>query len=283
MGRHSRSLHAAAAAAVALFTASLASAQPHPDTGEPLVRTSAHAEHASIAPGQTVWIGVRFEIADGWHTYWPGQNDTGFGTVISPEGPASVTFGRIRWPAPKRYVSPGNILDHVYEKSVLVLVPATLAPDATPGEEIELSFALDWLVCKELCIPGDDTVKLTLPISAEPGEPNTSLAPEYAAARARLPYDNSEPERVVIVEWHGNDAVLRARGAHHMAFYPDARSSRVSDLLNSGVSESDALRLRVEGERPTLSGYVEVTIRDQRSRIYRINSDPRSPNPRNPN
>ena len=276
MGHHRRSVHTAAA--VALFSASFASAQPHPDTGEPLVRASVHAEHTGIAPGQTVWIGVRFEVADGWHTYWPGQNDTGFGTVVNPSGPASVTFGPIQWPAPRRYVSPGNILDHVYEKSVLILVPATLATDATPGDQIELNFALDWLVCKELCIPGDDTVRLTLPVTAEPGEPNTSLAAEFAAARARLPHENSEPERIVTVDWQGEHAIVRARGAHHMAFYPDSRSSRVADLLSSGVAESDTLRLQMRGESPTLSGYVEVTLHDQRSRIFRVKSDPRNPN-----
>ena len=273
-----KAIFVAIAACSALLPTPMAHAQPHPGTGEPLVRASAHAEHAGIAPGQTVWVGVRFQIEDAWHIYWPGQNDTGFGTTVSPSGPAGVTFGPVLWPAPKRYVSPGDILDHVYENAVMALVPVTLSAEAEAGEQIELTFASDWLVCRELCIPGDATVSLTLPVRAAPAEPNTSATPHFAEARSRLPNDSDGTERVVTVEWHGSTAVIRARGAHHMAFYPDDRSTRVRNLLASGQAQADALRLEVEADNPRLSGYVEVTIRDQRSRVYRIDSTPQNPN-----
>ncbi|MCC5823096.1 MAG: hypothetical protein LAT64_07715 [Phycisphaerales bacterium] len=264
-----------AAALVAINTAGLAAPQTEPE--EELVRASVHAEHHGIQPGQTVWIGLQLDMADEWYTYWPGQNDTGFGTKITSSGPTGVTFGDPKWPLPQRHISSGFILDHVYRGSVLVLVPVTLAEDAPPGEHLDLDFHLDWLVCREVCIPGEDTVVISLPvINAEP-ELNSSVADRFAATRARIPEPLPENERVVTVEWNNNNVVLRARGAHRMTFYPDSKSSHVENLHKQGDVDGDMMRLTVHGENPTLSGVVEIFSRDNRSRIYRISFDSRNP------
>lgn len=247
---------------------------------ETLVRASALAERAGITPGGTVWIGVRFEIKDGWHTYWPGQNDTGLGTEITPSGPDSVAFGPIRWPAPHRYTAPGDILDHVHDGEVTALIPVTASADAPVGSTLELSFDLAWLVCDAVCIPGWKTVTLRLPVVAETGDADPATAGVFAAARARIPEPVPADGRVVTTEWEkgpddaGPIASLRARGAFRMAFYPDQDCDRVRGLLESGATESDELRLRFDERQPTLSGVVEVFSRDGRSKVYKIRSQP---------
>lgn len=264
-----------AAALLAINTAGLAA--PHTEPEEELVRASAHAEHQGIQPGQTVWIGLRLDMADGWYTYWPGQNDTGFGTIITPNGPTGVTFGEPKWPLPQRHITSDFILDHVYRDSVLVLVPVTLAGDARIGEHIDLDFHLDWLVCSDVCIPGEATVVVSLPvIDAEP-EPNSSVTDWFTATRVRIPQPLPENERLITVEWNNNTAVLRARGAHRMTFYPDSKSSQIQNLHKQGDTDGDMMRLSVLGENPTISGVVEIFSRDERSKIYRISFDARNP------
>jgi thiol:disulfide interchange protein DsbD len=246
---------------------------------EVLVRASAVAERPGVMPGGTVWVGVRFEIKDGWHTYWPGQNDTGFGTEITPSGPEGVSFGPTAWPAPHRYTAPGDILDHVHESEVTALVPVTAPADAAIGSSLDLSFDLAWLVCKLVCIPGWETVTLSLPVvEATPGT-DASVAGVFAAARARIPVKNDG--RAVSIEWDeaaedadGRTVRLRASGASRMAFYPDDAGDRVVGLLRDGEAASEELVLRLNGQEPRLSGVVEVYSADGKSRVYSIGSRP---------
>lgn len=246
---------------------------------EVLVRASAVAERPGVTPGGTVWVGVRFEIKDGWHTYWPGQNDTGFGTEITPSGPEGVSFGPIAWPAPHRYTAPGDILDHVHESEVTALVPVTAPAGAAIGSSLDLSFDLAWLVCKSVCIPGWETVTLSLPVvEATPGT-DASVAGVFAAARARIPVPGDG--RAVTVEWDkaaqdsgGRTVRLRASGASRMAFYPDDAGDRVVGLLRDGEAASEELVLRLNGQEPRLSGVVEVFSADGKSKVYSIGSTP---------
>jgi DsbC/DsbD-like thiol-disulfide interchange protein len=262
---------------------------------EVLVTTSVRLEHAGATPGGTVWAAVRFEIKPGWHIYWPGQNDTGAVTEISVNGPPGLRAGPVRWPPPQRYVSPGDILDHVYTEMVTALVPVTLPTDATVGETVELSFDLSWVACEEVCIFGEETVRVSLAVverapgvdQADRVDPATVLttAELFAAARARLPEPADAFDRIAKIHWENNTAVIRARGAHALAFYPGDGGLRVDDLMGCGVSTGDTLRLPVStpagagsGGRKakvaglSLEGLLEVFSPDGISRVYEVKS-----------
>src|SRR4051812_22252125 len=95
---------------------------------EDRVRLSLVSEKTAIIPGQVNWIGIQYEIADGWHLYWNGQNDAGSPMEVTPALPDGFTAGDLLWPAPKRHLSDGPLLDHVYEKRVVLLLPVTAPP-----------------------------------------------------------------------------------------------------------------------------------------------------------
>lgn len=264
---------------------------------EVLVRPSVLLERQSVRPGETVWAAVRFDIKPGWHTYWPGQNDTGAATEIVVKGPAGLRVGPVLWPPPHRHVAPGDILDHVHEGSVTALVPLTmptdLPADLSAGERVELSFELSWLVCKEACIPGWETLTATVELAGTAIDGAAVAAPEiasvFSSARARLAEPAEATERIARVQWEGQTAVIRVRGAHKLAFYPHADGARVEDLLTSGAAVSDTLRLTVRGaerragvagangnapKTAALLGLLEVFSPDGISRVYQIRSVP---------
>lgn len=253
-----------------------AHAAPEPDESN-LVRVRVLAEHGAVSPGATVWLGLHFEIEDGWYTYWPGKNDSGFGTEIEPRGPESVAFGPVLWPAPVRSTLPGEILDHIHRKSVTALVPVTVSAESRIGSDLTLSFDLAWLVCKDVCIPGWETVSITLPVVAEMSEPNAAHAKVFADSRARIPRPLPETERPLQIEWDGPVVTLRARGAFRLAYYPDTEASTIPDLYHTGQVESDSIRLRPESPH-LLSGVVEIFARDGNSRVFRVRSSPETPN-----
>ncbi len=58
------------------------------------------SETDGIAPGQSIWVALEFDIRDGWHTYWRNPGDSGQATKLKWTLPAGVTAGDIVWTSP---------------------------------------------------------------------------------------------------------------------------------------------------------------------------------------
>ena len=71
------------------------------------VTASIIAEHDSVAPGTSLWIALKLDIREGWHTYWRNPGDSGAATSITWTLPDGFSAGEILWPYPERqYVGP---------------------------------------------------------------------------------------------------------------------------------------------------------------------------------
>lgn len=260
------------AAAASHLAASPSAAQPgESDPYADLVRVLAFTETTGVAPGETVWIGVHFDIKAGWHTYWPGQNDSGFGTTIEIAAPEGFGLGRVHWPAPKRYLAPGDILDHVHEDAVTALIPVTAPADAQVGSSHELSIDLSWLVCEDVCIPGWETVSVQIPILETHDRVVGRIAKHFADARERLPAKPTDSETVRIT-WHGSTAQVRVDGVKNLSFYPDEGGSAINDLATSGITSSGVLKLSFDAPEPVLSGVLEIHGSGDESQLFVIHS-----------
>lgn len=236
------------------------------------------AEFDGLVPGREITIAVAFELDPGWHTYWPGQNDTGFAPEIKLALPEGFEAAGPIWPAPRRYISPGNILDHVHEKDEATILYTVRVPDdARPGTRARFSASLDWLVCREACIAGSGEVELALPVLDADATPGIGAgAARIASARARVPKPLPEVGAEVELSW--GDGVLEI-GAKNpvksISFSPDENARKLMELLRTGESPTGKLRLRPEpGDRP-VSGVVELVPRDgEARRWYRIEARP---------
>ena len=149
------------------------------------------AERDALTPGDTLILGVSFTIEKDWHLYGNAANDTGYPIHVTPKLPPGYVALDLLWPAPKRHISPGDILDHVYEERVTLLLPVVVPADARIGDRVELKAHLDWLVCRDLCLPESADVAVRLPVRAI-AAPNMAAAPLFAETRARLPGRDSE-------------------------------------------------------------------------------------------
>src|SRR5438874_3451669 len=159
----------AAVFAIALAAALPASAgsatEPHPVTAR-LV-----PELAAVAPGATLWIDLHLDIAPGWHTYWRNPGDSGLPTEIAWTLPAGFTAGDIMWPVPERFVVDG-LGNYGYRDAVDLLIPIAASQNVESGGTANLAAAVSWLVCSDICIPGDAKLALALPVGAGPATPD---------------------------------------------------------------------------------------------------------------
>ena len=249
-------------------------------------------------PGRRQLVGVHFEMEEGWHLYWPGLNDSGLPIELTPRGPEGVTFGEVAWPAPSRYLSPGELVDHVYHDEVTLLLPVTLpAEPPADGGRLRIEVGADWLVCEEACVRGGVTVELSMTLAADGQAGEGPGAGPIAATQARLPGPAPEALAVGWADAAGDDAVerglrLTVPGAARLAFYPAATSLYVVDVYSNGEAEGDTLELVVdltppyappdeEPPPPRVAGVLEIWREGaEASELARIDLAPPGEGPR---
>lgn len=107
--------------------------------------------------------GLYFKLEPGWHVYWKNAGDSGEPPHIKWTLPAGVTATDLEFPAPKR-LPLGPLMDFGYEDEVLFPFRFHVASDAKSGTAT-LQAKVDWLVCREVCIPGKAELELSRTVS----------------------------------------------------------------------------------------------------------------------
>jgi thiol:disulfide interchange protein len=144
------------------------------------------SEVSAIAPGQSFWVALEFNIRDGWHTYWRNPGDSGQATTLKWQLPQRFTAGDIVWTTPHRFEIP-PLVNYGYAKHAVHLVNITAPRDLKAGAPIVLSAKASWLVCSDVCIPEDADLQLKLPVSTASGAADPADAALFTAARSDLP------------------------------------------------------------------------------------------------
>ena len=141
------------------------------------------AEPTPIISGKTVTLALRFNPVPGWHIYWKNPGDSGLPPSVTWKLPSGWTTGPLQFPFPEKILLP-PLVSYGYEQETLLLTTFTI-PDY---EKIPSSFPIEadieWLVCKETCLPGKAQLNLTL--STQP-KPNIDLQGLFDDVRKDLP------------------------------------------------------------------------------------------------
>lgn len=266
--------------ALAACLALAGAAPPRPE-----VKLRLAAGDLGLAAGRSVDVGVVLTLPQGWHTYWDGLNDSGYPPRIAWDLPPGFTAGEPRWPVPHRHVSAGEILDHVLTGEVVALVSVTAPGDLAPATSAALKCRVEWLVCRDVCVPGRGEAALSLPVvAATDVRPDPAATSLLAEARANLPELLTTGSMAAAgVRWQrdGNIVTVEVSGARSLALMPSSDSARPVDLLQRGEVDGERLRLelrpedagravrgvlavRKPGEGPTVYWQLDLPAEDQR-------------------
>jgi cytochrome c biogenesis protein CcdA len=102
-------------------------------------------------------------LDDGWHAYWQNPGDSGLAPKIKWKLPSGIQAGEIHWPYPER-LNVGPLTSFGYENEVLLLVPVSVDGNFQPSQGGNLHALLNWLACKDICIPGRAELNLNMPV-----------------------------------------------------------------------------------------------------------------------
>ena len=125
------------------------------------------SQNASVVPGEITMLGLSIKHAPHWHTYWKNPGDSGYPTKITwaPPFDAVKFIPQIQWPTPKR-IATGPIVNFGYDGDVVLPLPMMVPPQLVAGDRLTYAGKAEWLVCKDVCIPEEGEVSISLPVVA---------------------------------------------------------------------------------------------------------------------
>jgi len=109
--------------------------------------------------GEPTKAGLYFKLEPGWHIYWQNAGDSGEPPRVKWTLPQGITAGPLQFPAPTR-LPLGPLMDFGYENEVLFPLSLDARKTVKTGP-IALKAHVDWLVCREVCIPGKADLEIT--------------------------------------------------------------------------------------------------------------------------
>ena len=155
-------------------------------------------ERPAVAPGETVWVGLRLQMDEGWHTYWRNPGDSGWPTMIDWSLPEGLAVGPIQWPAPERQPY-GSLMNFGYSDEVTLIARLSVADDAPTGSAL-LSARATWLVCADICIPEDGFFAIPIEVNVAAAGASTLDGAHLLSVAAALPDPVPGPVRASVAD-----------------------------------------------------------------------------------
>lgn len=125
-------------------------------------------------------LGLQFGMDPGWKIYWRSAGTTGYPPAVDWSQSDGLGEVKFLWPAPTRFKIFGIEATGYKEEVVFPLN----VPLKRPGEAVSLRAQVDYLTCKEICIPGNVLLALDIPAGPADATPFAALIDRY---RARVP------------------------------------------------------------------------------------------------
>lgn len=150
------------------------------------VATSLVSEVSHIQSNQPFWVAIHLKMESGWHTYWENPGEAGLATSVEWDLPEGFQASPLHWPIPKKFEL-NDFVNYGYENEVLLMAMITPPPHLEVGKDISITARINWLECKEACIPGEAQQTLTLPISSQATEWNADWHARFQETRLQHP------------------------------------------------------------------------------------------------
>ncbi len=163
-----------------------AASSPSDAKSGPKVEARLIAPVRGMQPGKSVTVGVHLKTPPDWHTYWKNPGESGLETHVRWRLPEGFSAGPLQWPAPHRFEF-GGVVGYGYPGEVLLTAEITTPADLRAGTSVNLEADVDWLACREACVPGRATVALALPVANAPPARSVDAA-LFEKNQARLPH-----------------------------------------------------------------------------------------------
>ena len=144
------------------------------------------SQFPAVEPGKPFWVAVRLTPEKDWKIYWRNPGDSGLPTHLQWNIPKEAKQAETLWPYPERVEFQGIVI-YGYGNEAVLLTQITPPESLDSMEAFPLTASLSWLICNDVCIQGNSTLSLNLPVSRTTTSENLVWADLMASAQRRLP------------------------------------------------------------------------------------------------
>jgi DsbC/DsbD-like thiol-disulfide interchange protein len=120
------------------------------------------SDSGAVAPGSASRVALLLTLEPGWHVYWAYAGDSGEPPRVTWSLPPGITVEPMRYPAPSR-LPLGPLMDYGYEGTAGFPFDLS-ALQQLPLGNTKLKAHVQWLVCREVCLPGKAFLGLDLDV-----------------------------------------------------------------------------------------------------------------------
>ena len=178
-------------------------------------------------------LGLEFILAPGWKIYWRTPGEAGLPPVLYPASDSTpgveTTF---RWPMPKRFDAFG--FDNFgYENTVIL--PLDLS-GFVRGSAVRLSAELEALACKDICVPLQGRLALTLPAGNATPTRHAQAIAQFAAMVPRPANENGVSASGADLRITSAVASRDSSGAAGLLLRFDGLTGDIRDVFIEGAS-----------------------------------------------
>jgi len=244
------------------------------------------AETQHAVPGESLWVALRLDHMEHWHTYWKNPGDAGKATEITWQLPEGVQAGEIVWPLPERFDLPADLVDFGYTGEVFLLTELSI-PASLADESLSIGAQAQWRECEDICIPGGASVDLVVPVSTEsPAAIDGRWIEGFASVRNNLPRADISLDAMFNISEESINLLVQAtdpifENASSITFIPDTHrvldyispqeiTTQLSSLQLSQKAHSRFLREPHE----RVGGLLIVAQEDGAVVTYEVNAEP---------
>ena len=104
-------------------------------------------------------VGLEYVLKKGWKTYWKSPGAGGFPQEIDYSASQNISDITLKWPTPTKFSILG-LKSLGYQDQVVFPIKIRLVDTLKPAE---IDLKIQFLICKDICIPGSANIKLLIP------------------------------------------------------------------------------------------------------------------------
>jgi thiol:disulfide interchange protein DsbD len=119
----------------------------HPESTAELILRGDTVVPGGYLPGEVV-----LAVPDGWHTYSDPPGDSGMAPIVEFDVPDGWAAERLPLPKPMRFEDESGVT-FGYENRLAIEFRLRSPETAAPGTEADIAVSVQWLTCKEICLP----------------------------------------------------------------------------------------------------------------------------------
>lgn len=146
-------------------------------------------------------LGLQFRLYKGWKTYWRTPGENGIAPVFDWSASTNFKTASVKWPLPQRFKD-GDGHSIGYSREVILPIDVTVDDR---GTETNVTLALAYAVCRDICVPAQANFRLDFPLQSEPSALNRA-ARDIARFEAKVPQPHEEASmQVTALTLHEQD------------------------------------------------------------------------------